>query len=159
MIRSSIWRWVNVGPDQGQGNISILMGNGDGTFHNPVQYPAAVGTNSLTVADLNAYGIPDIVVANSDTFHVTTGALNVFIGKGDGTFRTCDHVRFRSWRLFGRSSDLNGDGKVDLAVSDFRSQHCAWTGFGEYFSGVRVMALSGQPDSFRDRARRLDCRW
>ena len=139
---------VNVGPDQAQGNISILMGNGDGTFHNPVQYPAAVGTNSLTVADLNADGIPDIVVANSDTFHVTTGALNVFIGKGDGTFQTATTYDFGLGASSVAVADLNGDGKVDLAVSTFDCSTVPGPDSVSIFLG-KGDGTFGQPDSFR----------
>ena len=56
----------------GNGSISVLLGRGDGSFQTPVQYPTSVGTTSLTVADLNADGIPDVVVANHDTSFVTT---------------------------------------------------------------------------------------
>lgn len=110
---------VNAPADFGQGNISVLLGNGDGTFRNPVQYAAGVGTTSLTVADLDGDGNPDVVVANSDTAHVTTGALNVFIGKGDGTFRTATTYDFGRGAASVAVADLNGDGKVDLAVSTF----------------------------------------
>jgi hypothetical protein len=109
---------VNAPANSAQGNISVLIGNGDGTFHNPVQYAAAVGTNSLTVADLNNDGTPDVVVANSDA-QFTTGALNVFIGKGDGTFRTGTTYEFGRGAASVAVADFNGDGKVDLAVSAF----------------------------------------
>jgi hypothetical protein len=109
---------VNAPADFGQGNISILMGNGDGTFRNPVQYAAAVGTNSLTAADLNADGIQDLVVANSDA-QFTTGALNIFIGKGNGTFQPPTTLEFGLGASAVAVADLNGDGRVDLAVSTF----------------------------------------
>jgi hypothetical protein len=110
---------VNAPANSAQGNISVLIGNGDGTFHNPVQYAAAVGTTSLTVADLNSDGTPDIVVANSDTAHVTTGALNVFIGKGDGTFRAGTTYDIGLGASSVAVADLNDDGKLDLIVSTF----------------------------------------
>ena len=110
---------VNPPANSSQGNISVLIGKGDGTFNNPVQYAAAVGTNSLTVADLNGDGTPDVVATNSDTSFVTTGAVSVFIGKGDGTFGAASTYNFGHGAASVAVADFNGDGKVDLAVSAF----------------------------------------
>lgn len=104
------------------GLVNILLGNGDGTFQPPVDYPfVGAETGSLAVGDLNLDGKLDLVVANSNCgeFDCPMGSLSVLLGNGDGTFRTA--VNYSSGD-FGANSvamaDLNGDGKTDLAVSN-----------------------------------------
>ncbi len=94
--------------------IDVFIGNGDGTFKNPVSYPGQFGMTSIAIADMNADGKPDLVVASccGDTEMV------YLLGNGDGTFQS--QVPFNG----GPSpysiavADYNGDGKPDLAIGD-----------------------------------------
>lgn len=65
------------------GTVSILLGNGNGTFTLAKGSPIAVGTDpdALAVGDFNADGNPDIAVANKSSNNVT-----ILQGNGDGTF-------------------------------------------------------------------------
>jgi hypothetical protein len=99
-------------------SVSVLLGNGDGTFGAPVQYPDASSSQFLAVGDVNGDGIPDVVVAGSNT--------SVLLGNGDGTFQPPLISHFGS-ALSGladfKLADVNGDGKLDLvAVSSSGSQ-------------------------------------
>ena len=82
--------------DIGQDTVSVLLGNGDGTFQAPRSSPSAPSCRSrassalaglpnfrrdLAVADFNRDGIPDVVVTNYDS-----GDVSVLLGRGDGTF-------------------------------------------------------------------------
>src|SRR5262245_21928316 len=46
------------------GTMSVLLGNGNGTFQNAVQYTTGVGPSDVDVGDFNGDAVPDLVVAN-----------------------------------------------------------------------------------------------
>jgi hypothetical protein len=95
--------------------VSVLLGNGDGTFQPHVGYADRSTPQSLAVADLNGDGFPDLVVGHFDTF---TNFVSVLLNKGDGTFQP--HVDYATVfnPIFLAVGDFNGDGKVDVAASD-----------------------------------------
>jgi hypothetical protein len=101
--------------------VSVLLGNGDGTFQTKTQEIYNVGQrpDAVAVADVNGDGIPDIVVAN-----YSDGTVTVLLGNGDGTFQ--DSPGYLATHTFavghGPNSltvaDLNGDNKPDLVVTN-----------------------------------------
>ena len=58
--------------------MSVLLGNGDGTFQTMRSFPTGRSTTSIAVADINGDGKPDIVVTNTDDG--TVGVLLVRLG-------------------------------------------------------------------------------
>ena len=73
------------------GCVSVLLGNGDGTFQTAVSYDSGgYPPDSVAVADVNRDGKPDILVANycGDGNCDITGNVGVLLGNGDGTFQT-----------------------------------------------------------------------
>jgi hypothetical protein len=50
------------------GCISVMPGNGDGTFQNAVNFSMGIEADSLAVADLNGDNKPDVVTANAEAF-------------------------------------------------------------------------------------------
>src|SRR5438067_877480 len=52
--------------DYSANSVSVLLGNGDGTFQQSVNYPVGVHPVTPAVGDFNQDGIPDLVVANYD---------------------------------------------------------------------------------------------
>ena len=106
-----------------EGSISVMFGRGDGTFHAAVNYSSGgESAYSVAVADVNGDGKLDLVVANgcfgSDC---SAGSVGVLLGKGDGTFKKAVIYRSGAASVFGSHvavGDLNGDGKLDLAVAN-----------------------------------------
>ncbi|MGN6664710.1 MAG: FG-GAP repeat domain-containing protein [Solirubrobacterales bacterium] len=95
--------------------VSVLLGNGDGTFGPAGEYRAGFEPGSLVIGDLNDDGIPDLAV---DSPEPSGGGLAILLGNGDGSFGPA-----KSYGVGGAVAigDLNGDGKPDLAVTDSSS--------------------------------------
>lgn len=87
--------------------VSVLFGNGDGTFQSPVIYQVSYPGYAAIAADVNGDGKLDIV----------TSGLSVLLGKGDGTFTSAGGINLESQGgLAPFPGDFNGDGKLDVAV-------------------------------------------
>jgi hypothetical protein len=102
-------------------SVGVLLGNGDGTFQAGVSYDSGgYSPRSVAVADVNGDGKPDLLVANVclNSFQCNgEGAVGVLLGNGDRTFQPPvihDPGGFNSTSV--ASSDVNGDGRLDLLV-------------------------------------------
>ena len=93
--------------------LSILIGNGDGTFKPAVNYPGGQSPRGIAVGDFNNDGILDIAVANNNGNNVT-----IYIGKGDGTFAAPVYYPAHTHPKAVTVGDFNRDGNADLAVAN-----------------------------------------
>jgi Bacterial Ig-like domain (group 3)/FG-GAP-like repeat len=106
----------------GGGVVSVLLGNGDGTFQAPVSYDSGdIGPKSIAAVDLRGNGKIDVLVANSgaaDGGFFNSGSFAVLLGNGDGTFQApvTYPVGPNPWSL--AVADVNGDGKLDAVLAD-----------------------------------------
>lgn len=112
---------IAVSTDLTSGNwgYTVLLGNGDGSFQSPVFYPqsAVLDGSTIVIADFNNDHKLDIAVpAGSGTFAVV-------LGNGDGTFGAPMYFFDGNSDNIAASAlvaaDFNGDGKIDLAASDY----------------------------------------
>jgi hypothetical protein len=92
--------------------VSVLLGNGDGTFASPKTLAVGNYPVSVAVGDFTGDGKLDIAVANQND-----GTVSVLLGNGDGTFETQKTVPVGTSLSALAVADVNGDGKADIIVS------------------------------------------
>jgi hypothetical protein len=104
--------------------ISLLLGNGDGTFQTAVDYNSGgYFSEIVAVADVNGDGKPDLVVASGEeSWYTPDGAVGVMLGNGDGTFQEVVPYILGSVVNSVAIGDVDGDGKPDLIVSGCQEQ-------------------------------------
>lgn len=96
----------------GPGSISVLLGNGDGTFRPAASLPLAASAFSLTVNDFNGDGFADIAVLESGS------SVDVFTNHGDGTFPQAPaHYTAGDGALSMTAADLDNGGLPDLIAA------------------------------------------
>jgi len=94
--------------------ISILLGNGDGTFQPRVDYDTGAYPSSVTTGDFNGDGKLDLATANYDDWTVS-----ILLGKGDGTFQPRVDYATGAYPSSVTTGDFNGDGRLDLASANY----------------------------------------
>ncbi len=97
--------------DSGSAALTVLLGNGDGTFTQKMGQPdAGLTTQFIATADLNGDGKLDLILVDS------ANSVLIFLGNGDGTFQTPLVVAAGNGASQVAVGDFNGDGRLDLAV-------------------------------------------
>jgi hypothetical protein len=94
------------------GSVSVLLGNGDGSFQSATNFSAGKMPESIAITDLNGDGKPDIVAVSE-----VANLLNVLYGNGDGTFQSPATVALDLDPYYVVAGDFNDDHKADLAFS------------------------------------------
>ena len=109
------------GVGNSRSTVSILLGNGDGSFQAHRDFNTGVGPTGIAVGDFNGDGKLDLVTANFGIDQGFSNTVSVLLGNGDGTFQR--HVEYEAGN-FPKSvavGDFNGDGKLDVVVANFAS--------------------------------------
>jgi hypothetical protein len=97
--------------------VSVLLGNGDGTFQGPVTYAAGLSPQSIAVADLNGDGSPDVVVPDSNG-----STISILLNNGDGTFQLATTLGVGAGPVSVLVTDMSGEHLPDLVVGNSSDQ-------------------------------------
>lgn len=93
--------------------VSVLLGNGDGTIASPSHVFVPIGASVTASADLNKDGLLDLIVANSEA-----NTISVLLGQGNGGFVL--HATYQTDQEPSAIAigDLNRDGRLDVVVAN-----------------------------------------
>jgi uncharacterized protein (DUF2141 family) len=134
------------------GTASLLLGNGDGTFQLSTSLlnsmpgcPIVGGTG-----DFNGDGRADLMfLMECQTTVLGVGAVAVSSGNGDGTFQSLVISAVGNTPLSAAVSDLNGDGKLDLALGGTGLMILQGNGDGT-FQAPDVYSMGGLAETIAD---------
>jgi uncharacterized repeat protein (TIGR01451 family) len=98
---------------RGTNNVSLVLGNGDGTFVAGVTAGVGTDPDSAVAGDFNRDGNLDLAVANSGSNNAS-----VLLGNGDGTFQTPVAYALGTTPRSIATADFNRDGRIDLVSAN-----------------------------------------
>jgi hypothetical protein len=151
-------------PNSDDGTVSVLFGNGDGTFTAQplINLGSDEADNWVTIADVNHDGHPDLVVScYAFCPGGGGGGFSVLLNTGHGSFGTPTFYGGLPEGVNGIAiGDVNGDGKLDVATaSDGNSSGASvFLGNGDgtfqapisyyapYATSIAIANFNGKPD-------------
>jgi len=113
-------------------SLAYMKGYGDGTFRAGVDYYSPISDGGeatgydIATGDFNGDGFTDVVVGNCCD---TSVGITVFLSRGDGSLQPGVNYGSGGGLAFVAVADFDGDGKLDIAASDF------YNGVVQIFSG------------------------
>jgi hypothetical protein len=123
-------RWDLVAANNFSGDISVFLGNGDGTFQPNVRVPLGPSPYGITAADFDGDGHVDVAGATYYSF------ATILLGTGDGGFRRPAQYQaggaYPGWEVEGiTAADFNADGILDFATTGVSYGVAVFTGNGD----------------------------
>ncbi len=111
-------------PNVTTNNLTVFLGNGNGTFvQQPFLSSGAMSPSSVAAGDFNGDGKLDLAVANA-----TSSSISIMLGTGNGNFTPAITPFFPAGgtqTVFITTGDFNGNGLLDLAVVNQTSSNVA----------------------------------
>ena len=99
--------------------VSVFLGKPDGTFDRNADYVVGVEPDALAVGDFNGDGRPDLAVTNQNCNNACGAtSVSILLNKGDGTFWPPVPYMTDTDPVSVVTGDFNGDGRLDIAVSN-----------------------------------------
>ncbi|MHB1959876.1 MAG: FG-GAP-like repeat-containing protein [Acidobacteriaceae bacterium] len=128
------------------GEVTIFLGNGDGTFTTGASYVNISGSGHMATEDFDGDGNLDLILGSGDngvysSGTYTKGVFQFLMGRGDGTFAgapTYQNVAYGGLNSIAPTfavGDFNGDGKPDI-LTDVMSNN--------NIQGMALLAGDGQ---------------
>ncbi len=99
--------------NSGANTVSILTGNGDGTFAGKVDYATGNQPAGIAAGDFNHDGIADLAIVNQGD-----DTVSILLGTGGGAFGAAQVFATGNQPVAVVAADLNADGNLDLAVAN-----------------------------------------
>lgn len=99
-------------------NVSVLLGNGLGSFSAPTFFTVGTGPVFLITIDFNGDGNLDLAVDN-----YISNNLSILLGNGLGSFSTPTILASGLYPWSITTGDFNGDGKKDLATANLNNNN------------------------------------
>jgi Bacterial Ig-like domain (group 3)/FG-GAP-like repeat len=126
------------------GVISVLLGNGNGSFKPPktiVSLPK--GSYPILTADFNRDGRPDLAILEP-----ASARILIYLGKGDGSFESPKSFAAGSSPRYMAVGDVNGDHNPDLIVSASTTTSAGFSillgqGNGNFHAPAMITAKNG----------------